>query len=59
MMLAGLGHEPLDLSRPDHEKVIQRAIEKWLGNRQKGGLPGPLYIEGLDLQPYGTAYAAA
>ncbi|KAJ4856656.1 NADH:flavin oxidoreductase / NADH oxidase family domain-containing protein [Trichoderma breve] len=59
MMLAGLGHEPLDLSRPDHEKVIQRAIEKWLGNRQKGGLPGPLYIEGLELQPYGTAYAAA
>ncbi|KAL6814427.1 hypothetical protein J3E69DRAFT_375854 [Trichoderma sp. SZMC 28015] len=59
MMLAGLGRQQLDLSRPDHEKVIQRAIEKWLGNRQKGGLPGPLYIEGLELQPYGTAYAAA
>lgn len=59
MILAGLGHQPFDLRRPDHDKVFQRTVEKFWENRQKGGVPGPLYIEGLELQPYGTAYAAA
>ncbi|KKP06878.1 hypothetical protein THAR02_00959 [Trichoderma harzianum] len=59
MILAGLGHQPFDLRRPDHDKVFHRTVEKFWENRQKGGVPGPLYIEGLDLQPYGTAYAAA
>ncbi|KAH0521815.1 hypothetical protein TsFJ059_005752 [Trichoderma semiorbis] len=59
MILAGLGHQLFDLRRPDHDKVFQRIVEKFWENRQKGGVPGPLYIEGLELQPYGTAYAAA
>ncbi|EHK19464.1 uncharacterized protein TRIVIDRAFT_58225 [Trichoderma virens Gv29-8] len=59
MMIAALGYEPLDLRRPDHDKVLHVAVEKHLENRQKGELPGPPFIEGLDLQPYGTAYAAA
>ena len=59
MMLAGLGYEPLDLRRPDHDKVLHIAVAIYLENRQKGGLPGPPYIEGLELQPFGMAYAAA
>ncbi|KAL7941326.1 hypothetical protein V8C42DRAFT_360944 [Trichoderma barbatum] len=59
MMIAGLGHEPLDLRRPDHDKVLAIAVGKYVENRGKGVLPGPPHIEGIELQPYGTAYAAA
>ncbi|GFP59625.1 NADH-dependent flavin oxidoreductase nadA [Trichoderma asperellum] len=51
MKLVGLGHEPLDLSREDHQKVFSAALSKWSGRL------GPLDIEDFDFQPYGTAYA--
>lgn len=49
--LVGLDHEPLDLSREDHQKVFNAALSKWSGR------VGPLDIEDFDFQPYGTAYA--
>lgn len=59
MKLVGLGHEPLDLSREAHEKVFSAALGKWLTLRQQNVISGPPDIEGIELQPYGTAYAAA
>ncbi|KAL7931330.1 hypothetical protein V8C35DRAFT_329617 [Trichoderma chlorosporum] len=59
MSIAALGYEPLDMSRPDHDKVFQQALGPYLENRQNSKPPGAPVIQGLELQPYGTAYAAA
>jgi hypothetical protein len=51
--LVGLGYEPLDFSREDHQNVFLAAAGKWSGG------PGLPTIEGFDFQPYGTVYVAA
>ncbi|KAL6856352.1 hypothetical protein J3F83DRAFT_718389 [Trichoderma novae-zelandiae] len=56
MKLIGQGYEPLDMSRPDHERVFTEAMGKWLETSKLKGPQGPPSIEGFELKPYGTAY---
>lgn len=56
MKLIGQGYEPLDFSRPDHEKVFTEALGKWMELSKSKGPQGPPTIEGFELKPYGTAY---
>ncbi|KPM43765.1 hypothetical protein AK830_g2792 [Neonectria ditissima] len=60
--LVGYGKEPLDLSREDHMKAFEESMKQWresLAHNEDNSKFGFMDVAGLQLQPYGTAYAAA
>ncbi|KAK7415726.1 hypothetical protein QQX98_005639 [Neonectria punicea] len=60
--LVGQDKEPLDLSREDHMKAFEESMKQWresLAQNEDGSKYQFMDIAGLQLQPYGTAYAAA
>jgi len=57
--LVGKDKEPLDLSRPDHKEVFDKALEQFqkdMANNADGSKYGYMDIDGMKLQPYGTPY---
>ncbi|KAF6805801.1 nadh oxidase [Colletotrichum sojae] len=62
MKLVGEDREPLDLSREDHVAVFGASMGKWakgMAENGDGSRFGYVDVEGVELQPYGTPYAAA
>lgn len=60
--LVGSDREPLDLSQESLIGVFMKSMEAWskeMGNNEDGAKFGFVDIEGLTLQPYGTAYVTA
>lgn len=62
MRLVGRDKEPLDVSREDHRAVFEASMGKWareMAENDDGSKFGYVDVEGVELQPYGTPYAAA
>jgi hypothetical protein len=59
--LVGQDKEPLDLSQDEHKDAFLASMQKWsegMSNNSDGSKFGYVDIEGLQLQPFGAAYAA-
>ncbi|KAH7038153.1 NADH oxidase [Microdochium trichocladiopsis] len=62
MRLVGRGKEPLDLSREDHLGVFKQSMGKWgkgMQDNADNSKYGFVDVDGIELAPYGTPYAAA
>lgn len=60
--LVGRDKQPLDLSREDHKAVFEASMQKWargMADNSDGSKFGYVDVEGTELQPFGTPYAAA
>ncbi|RYP19696.1 hypothetical protein DL765_003211 [Monosporascus sp. GIB2] len=60
--LVGHDKQPLDLTREDHLQVFQNSMGLWaqkMAADKDGSMCGFVDIEGIKLEPYGTAYGAA
>lgn len=60
--MVGNDKEPLDLSREDHKKIFDESMKQWgemMGNNKDNSKYGFVDIDGVKLEPFGTAYAAA
>jgi hypothetical protein len=58
----GRDKEPLDLTQDKYVDVFKKSMEQWskeMGENKDGSKFGYIDIQGLELQPYGTAYASA
>ncbi|OAQ58918.1 NADH oxidase [Purpureocillium lilacinum] len=59
MRTVGKDKQPLDLSRDDHKHIFLESLQKWwqgMASNKDGSKYGFIDIEGIKLQPYGTAY---
>ncbi|KUI61518.1 Putative 12-oxophytodienoate reductase 4 [Cytospora mali] len=57
--LVGKDKEPLDLSQDKHMEIFTASMQKWaegMAKNEDGSKYGFVDIEGVELQPYGTAY---
>ncbi|RYP26560.1 hypothetical protein DL768_011700 [Monosporascus sp. mg162] len=62
MRLVGQDKQPLDLTREDHLQAFQSSMGVWaqkMAADKDGWMYGYADIEGIELQPYGTAYGTA
>ena len=62
MRLIGKDKQPLDLTQDKYLDVFKQSMGKWgkeMGENKDGSKYGFIDIEGLELEPYGKAYAAA
>jgi 2,4-dienoyl-CoA reductase-like NADH-dependent reductase (Old Yellow Enzyme family) len=62
MRLVGKDKEPVDLSREDHLHAFQDSFGKWgmsMADNKDGAKYQGVELLGVELQPYGTPYAAA
>lgn len=60
--LVGKDREPLDLSREDHKKIFDSSMQQWgemMANNSDNSKFGYVDINGVKLEPFGTAYSAA
>lgn len=61
MRLVSKDKEPLDLSQEKYKDVFMKSMENWseaMANNKDGSKFGYIDIVGLDLQDFGTPYAA-
>ena len=62
MKLVGKDKQPLDLSREDHFQKFSESLQKWgasMADNADNSKYGFVDIDGVQLEPYGTPYAAA
>lgn len=62
MYLVGNDNEPLDFSRQEHLSVFQKCMRSHieeLAHNPDNSKFGPAKIDGMKLEPYGTAYVVA
>jgi len=60
--LVGKDKQPLDLSREDHKKIFDQSMQQWgamMADNSDGSKYGYVDINGIKLEPFGAAYAAA
>lgn len=60
MKLVSRDREPLDMSQEKYSNIFLQSLEKGakaLADNEDGSKYGFIDIEGVELQPYGTAYA--
>lgn len=58
----GNDKEPLDLSREDHKNIFFDSMKQWgemMANNSDNSKFGYVDINGVKLEPFGTAYSAA
>lgn len=59
MKLVSRDREPLDMSQEKYSNIFLQSLEKGakaLADNEDGSKYGFIDIEGVELQPYGTAY---
>lgn len=61
MRLVGQDKQPLDLTQDAHLDAFMASVDKWgraMADNKDGSKYGYPDVEGVELQPYGTPYAA-
>lgn len=59
--LVGQDKEPLDMSQDKYKDAFMASMQKWsesMANNKDGSKFGYVDIDGIQLQPFGVAYAA-